>query len=226
MQVDPIKPKLKPPYTHRLKPKADELLSNFAFKFNLRRYTVGAAGAGAAAAVELVEAYVEQLFSQGRYAPAVSLVLHFSLERFASAEFLQALATAREFGLASDMALAASGASSGLRAMLVEACMATEEHAGYRAAWNAVEKFDLHAGFPLVKQRYFESTIGRMIEKGSPEVALRHAGDDPGLQAAVVQHLVGDVSLVPYGRLVIAWCLDCHSLTVSLGVMWFWWSGV
>ena len=39
MQLDPIRPKLKAPGTKRLKLKSDELLSNFAFKFNLRRYT-------------------------------------------------------------------------------------------------------------------------------------------------------------------------------------------
>ena len=38
MQVDPIKPVLKPPKTKRLKVKVDEPLSSFAFKFNLRRY--------------------------------------------------------------------------------------------------------------------------------------------------------------------------------------------
>ena len=40
MQVDPIKPTLKPPGTKRLKLKCDEPLSNVAFKFNLRRYNV------------------------------------------------------------------------------------------------------------------------------------------------------------------------------------------
>ena len=43
VQVDPIKPTLKPPGTNRLKLKCDILLSNFAFKFNLRRYTKAAA---------------------------------------------------------------------------------------------------------------------------------------------------------------------------------------
>ena len=38
MQVDPVKPKLKPPGSKRLKLKCDVLLSNAAFKFNLRRY--------------------------------------------------------------------------------------------------------------------------------------------------------------------------------------------
>ena len=39
MQVDPIKPKLKPPGTKHLKlKKCDALLSSFAFRFNLRRY--------------------------------------------------------------------------------------------------------------------------------------------------------------------------------------------
>ena len=39
MQVDPITPKLKPPGTKHLKLKCDILLSDFAFKFNLRRYS-------------------------------------------------------------------------------------------------------------------------------------------------------------------------------------------
>jgi len=43
VQVDPIKPTLKPPGTKRLKLKCDELLTNFAFKFNLRRFTEAAA---------------------------------------------------------------------------------------------------------------------------------------------------------------------------------------
>jgi lipoate-protein ligase A len=40
VQVDPIKPTLKAPGTKRLKLKYDDPLSNFAFKFNLRRYTM------------------------------------------------------------------------------------------------------------------------------------------------------------------------------------------
>ena len=42
VQVDPIKPTLKAPGSGRLKLKCDEPLSNFAFKFNLRRYTQAA----------------------------------------------------------------------------------------------------------------------------------------------------------------------------------------
>ena len=38
VQLDPMKPKLKLPGTKRLKLKRDILLSNSAFKFNLRRY--------------------------------------------------------------------------------------------------------------------------------------------------------------------------------------------
>ena len=45
VQVDPMKHMLKPPKTKRLKLKYDELLSNFAFNFNLRRYTVVDRGA-------------------------------------------------------------------------------------------------------------------------------------------------------------------------------------
>jgi hypothetical protein len=39
VQVDPIKPTLKAPGYKRSKLKYVELLSNFAFNFNLRRYT-------------------------------------------------------------------------------------------------------------------------------------------------------------------------------------------
>jgi hypothetical protein len=39
VQVDPIKPTLKAPETKRLKLKYDEPLSNFAFNFNLRRFS-------------------------------------------------------------------------------------------------------------------------------------------------------------------------------------------
>jgi hypothetical protein len=38
VQVDPIKPKLKPPGITRLKLIYDVPVSNFAFKFNLRHY--------------------------------------------------------------------------------------------------------------------------------------------------------------------------------------------
>jgi len=38
VQVDPVKPALKPPGTRRLKHKCVKLPLNFAFKFNLRRY--------------------------------------------------------------------------------------------------------------------------------------------------------------------------------------------
>ena len=41
MQVDPIKPELKAPGTQRLKLQYDKPLLNFAFKFNLRCYSVG-----------------------------------------------------------------------------------------------------------------------------------------------------------------------------------------
>jgi len=40
VQVDPIKPSLKASGCERLKPTCDDLLSNFAFKSNLRRYNV------------------------------------------------------------------------------------------------------------------------------------------------------------------------------------------
>ena len=42
VQLAPIKPTLKPPGTERLKPKCDDPLSNFAFSFNLRCYSLDA----------------------------------------------------------------------------------------------------------------------------------------------------------------------------------------
>jgi len=39
VQIDPIKPMLKPPGSERLKLEHLKLLSNFGFNFNLRRYT-------------------------------------------------------------------------------------------------------------------------------------------------------------------------------------------
>jgi len=41
VQVHPIKPTLKAPGTKRLKLEYDVLLSNFAFRFNMRRYSKG-----------------------------------------------------------------------------------------------------------------------------------------------------------------------------------------
>ena len=46
VQVDPMKPQLKLLGSKRLKLKCDVLLSNGAFKFNLRRYTLDAATEG------------------------------------------------------------------------------------------------------------------------------------------------------------------------------------
>jgi hypothetical protein len=43
-----MKPMLEPPETKHLKLKCDILLSTYAFKFNLRRYTPVGAGAGGA----------------------------------------------------------------------------------------------------------------------------------------------------------------------------------
>ena len=47
VQVDPMRPTLKPPGAKRLILEYDELLANFAFKFNLHRYSMGAGSATA-----------------------------------------------------------------------------------------------------------------------------------------------------------------------------------
>jgi hypothetical protein len=44
VQVDPIKPKLKPPGIERLKLSYDEPPSNFAYKFSFRHYNVPESG--------------------------------------------------------------------------------------------------------------------------------------------------------------------------------------
>ena len=66
MQVKPIKPTLKAPGTKRWKLKYDELLSSFAFKFNLRRYSMafldGSLGAGTAL---MHEAYADDAANTG-----------------------------------------------------------------------------------------------------------------------------------------------------------------
>ena len=53
VQVNLMKPTLKPPGTKRLKPKYDEPLSNFAFNVNLRRYAVERGVAGGCATEDL-----------------------------------------------------------------------------------------------------------------------------------------------------------------------------
>ena len=73
MQVDPIKPTLKAAETKRLKLKYHKLLSNIAFNFNLRRYTVGLiicpSRELARQTHEVVEGYTTELFKQARPAP-------------------------------------------------------------------------------------------------------------------------------------------------------------
>ena len=62
MQVDPIKPKLKPPRTKHLTLNCDILLSNSAFKFNLRRYNKPKRGGALRFAELLAGAHTRPLF--------------------------------------------------------------------------------------------------------------------------------------------------------------------
>jgi len=64
VQVHPLKPTLKPPGTERLKLQCDILPSTIAFKFNLRRYTMGGLPTAylAAAACLAAGAYTRPLF--------------------------------------------------------------------------------------------------------------------------------------------------------------------
>jgi len=65
VQLDPVKPNLKPPGTKRLKLEYDGLLSSSAFKSNLRRYNeeaMLAVGALAYATGEGFEKYAQALY--------------------------------------------------------------------------------------------------------------------------------------------------------------------
>ena len=132
-------------------------------------------------------AYVERLFAKGALGPAVHLTTHFTLRCFNSAATLRTLVVNNQFDLAFSLA---ERSNRDARRELIRICGETNEHAGFRAAWHATRDFSLEDAFPLVKQRYFESTIARMVEKGQHEAALRYAGDDAQLRHAVVQRLI------------------------------------
>jgi hypothetical protein len=142
---------------------------------------------GVVSAAATLEAYVDWLFRERRHSPAATLAAHFGLARFAGRDVVDALVAEQRFALASQL-VAHRDASH--HAGLVESCVATDEHAGFRAAWNAAVEFGLEDAFPLVKQRYFESTVARMVAKGQAEAALRYAGEDSNLRRAVIQRLV------------------------------------
>jgi len=65
--VEPIQPKLKLPGIERLKLKCDEPLSNFAFNFRLRRYTLVGKMQGEWAAAAEAAAYSHGDAEVGRY---------------------------------------------------------------------------------------------------------------------------------------------------------------
>ena len=138
-------------------------------------------------ASETLRAYVAGLFANGAHGPATHLTTHFLLSDFVSDDVFQTLVANRQFDLAFSLAERSTRAA---RVSLIEICVASNEHAGFRAAWHATRDFRLEDAFPLVKQRYFESTIARMVEKGQSEAALRYAGDDEVLKHAVVQRLI------------------------------------
>ena len=136
---------------------------------------------------DALRAYVERLFAKGAHGPAVHLTTHFTLRCFNSSETLRTLVVNNQFDLAFSLA---ERSNRDARRELIRICGETNEHAGFRAAWHATRDFSLEDAFPLVKQRYFESTIARMVEKGQNEAALRYAGDDAQLRHAVVQRLI------------------------------------
>ena len=62
MQVVPMKPTLKAPETTRLKLECDEPLPNFAFNFNLRRYSEGSSSLNFYLLMMQAGAYTRPLF--------------------------------------------------------------------------------------------------------------------------------------------------------------------
>jgi len=74
-----MRPALKAPGAEPLKPKCDELLSNFAFNCNLRRYTPGALDAAVEA--ELLHARWAMLGVVGRDILYRCSPRHFALDR-------------------------------------------------------------------------------------------------------------------------------------------------
>ena len=82
MQVDPVKPKLKPPGTKHLIQNCDILLSTSAFKFNLRRYNEGDNESDTVGAVEGTAKKLADVA-----ASLVAMVRMVRLEHEAAAEF-------------------------------------------------------------------------------------------------------------------------------------------
>jgi len=94
VQVDSIKLMLTAPGTKRLKLKYDTLLSNFAFKFNLRRYNLAAGGSGVLdplvrrCRLTLSNPHrkrLEQRLKLELYEPLSSFAFQFNLRRYTSA---------------------------------------------------------------------------------------------------------------------------------------------
>jgi len=74
VQVDPIKPTLKAPGTKRLKLKHDEPLSNFAFKFNLRRYTKETTWGPLEEVIAVGFAYTFKIYARDRFGTLITTV--------------------------------------------------------------------------------------------------------------------------------------------------------
>ena len=66
MLVDPFKPTLKVPGTDLLKLKSEELLSNFAFRSNLRRYSMARRGELLPQTVGQAQGWVDPWSESGR----------------------------------------------------------------------------------------------------------------------------------------------------------------
>ena len=129
---------------------------------------------GVVSAAATLEAYVDWLFRRRRQRGRQRRQRRAAgLERFASRDVVDALVAEQRFSLASQL-VAHRDASH--HAGLVESCVATDEHAGFRAAWNAAVEFGLEEAFRSSNR----DTSSRPSRAWWPRASRRRRCDTPG----------------------------------------------
>jgi len=140
------------------------------------------------AAKTAISSYTQLLLDDGKLSSALSIIMHFNLDEFASIDTLIVFARGKEYSLAQEFVQCLD---SDTRRSWIEFCMVEgdNEHSALRYAHRAVVAFKLEAEYPEVRIKYFQSTIRRMIFKGQFEAALKHAGAEFELQTTVIETL-------------------------------------
>ena len=142
---------------------------------------------GVVSAAATLEAYVDWLFAGVCHYFSRATHKRTRLERFASRDVVDALVAEQRFlsrpnSWRTATRLTTPGSWSRAWRRTNTRVLAKALNASCRV-WPG-------GAFQLVKQRYFESTISRMVAKGQSEAALRYAGEDQNLRRAVIQRLV------------------------------------